>query len=135
MPAEDETPALRTVRRYFEALMRNDRATLGALLAPDIVHEELPNRLNPHGAIKDRAKMLAAFEVGLKLIAEQRFDVERSVVQGDTIALEVVWTGKLAAPVGSLKAGDTMKAKIAVFLDVREGRVVRQRNYDCFEEF
>jgi hypothetical protein len=76
-----------------------DTGALEALLAPAVV-QELPNRLNPRGTVTDRAKMLAAFEVGLKLIAEQRFDIERSVVQKGTIALEVAWTGKLAVPVG-----------------------------------
>jgi len=39
----------------------------------------------------------------------------------------------LAVPFGSLLVGGQMKAFFAVFLEFREGKIVRQRNYDCFE--
>ena len=41
--------------------------------------------------------------------------------------------GVLAVDVGSLRAGMEMKAALAMFFEIREGRVRRQRNYDCFE--
>ena len=49
--------------------------------------------------------------------------------------LEVLWAGTLAIPVGSLAAGDEMRAHFAVFIELRDGRIYRQRNYDCFEPF
>ena len=33
---------------------------------------------------------------------------------------------------GSLAAGDTLRGNCAVSLEFRDGRIVRQRNYDCF---
>jgi ketosteroid isomerase-like protein len=51
------------------------------------------------------------------------------------VILEVVWAGTLAIPVGSLAAGDEMRAYFAVFIALRDGRIYRQRNYDCFEPF
>jgi ketosteroid isomerase-like protein len=41
--------------------------------------------------------------------------------------------GTLAVPFGSFPVGSQMKAFFAVFLEFREGKIIRQRNYDCFE--
>jgi ketosteroid isomerase-like protein len=38
-------------------------------------------------------------------------------------------------PLGSLAAGDTMRARFGVFLTFRDGRILRQHNYDCFDPF
>jgi ketosteroid isomerase-like protein len=54
--------------------------------------------------------------------------------QGDRVALEVEWTGTLALPFGGLPAGSPMKAYFAMFLEFQEGKIARQRNYDCFEK-
>jgi ketosteroid isomerase-like protein len=51
------------------------------------------------------------------------------------VVLEVRWTGTLAAPVSSIPAGGDMRARFAVFIELRDGKIVRQRNYDCFEPF
>ncbi|MCW5880063.1 MAG: hypothetical protein KIS91_03900 [Anaerolineae bacterium] len=47
--------------------------------------------------------------------------------------MEVLWTGILAIPVGSIPVGGEMRAHFAVFIDFRDGKIVRQHNYDCFE--
>jgi hypothetical protein len=79
--------------------------------------------------------MLEAFDRGVKRMAAQRYEINRSVVQGETIALEVAWTGTLRVAAGSLAAGDTMRARFAMFLDVHAGQIVSQHNCDCFDAF
>ena len=54
---------------------------------------------------------------------------------GQEVALEVLWVGTLAVPVGSLIMGDEMRANFGVFLTFRDGLITRQRNYDCFQPF
>jgi ketosteroid isomerase-like protein len=49
------------------------------------------------------------------------------------VVLEVEWTGTLSVPLGSLPAGGQMRARFAVFLDFRDGKIAQQRNYDCFQ--
>jgi ketosteroid isomerase-like protein len=44
-------------------------------------------------------------------------------------------TGTVARGFGALQPGDTMRAHFAVFLEIRGGRIVSQRNYDCFDPF
>jgi hypothetical protein len=45
----------------------------------------------------------------------------------------VLWTGKLAIPFGSLPAGSEMRAHSAMFIQFKVGKIVSQRNYDCFD--
>jgi ketosteroid isomerase-like protein len=67
------------------------------------------------------------------MMAAQRYEVLNAIGSGDRVAVEVRWTGTLAVPLGSLPAGGQMRARFAIFLELRDGRIVRQRNYDCFE--
>jgi hypothetical protein len=39
----------------------------------------------------------------------------------------------LAVPLGELAAGASMRAHFAMFFELEDGRIRRQRNYDCFE--
>lgn len=121
--------------RYHRAV--SDGATgpaLAAFLAPGFVHHELPNALVPGGAVNGLTGVLAAAERGRSVLAEQTFDVLNAVAAGDHVALEVVWTGTLAVPYGDLPAGHVLRAHIATFLEIRDGRIAAQRNYDCYED-
>lgn len=61
--------------------------------------------------------------------------MRNAVASGNAVALEVDWSATLRVPVGSLAAGDTMRASFGVFLEYRDGKICAQRNYDCFEPF
>jgi ketosteroid isomerase-like protein len=123
-----------TARRYLSAL---ERGTVGDDLAgfftPDATQEEYPNRLLPHGAKRDLAAILDGAAKGRRVLSSQTFEVQTELAAGDGVALEVQWTGTLAVAIGTLPAGEAMRARFGVFLDFRDGRIARQRNYDCFE--
>jgi len=51
------------------------------------------------------------------------------------VAIELEWIGVLAIPIASIPAGGEMRAHFAIFLEFRDGKIVRQRNYDCFVPF
>lgn len=124
------------VRSYLTAISTGATGPrLAAFFDPEVVQEEFPNRLTPAGATRDLAAILDAAERGKKVMKNQVYDVRSLMAGGDRVALEVVWTGTLAAPVGDLKPGEEMKARFAVFLELRNGKIYRQRNYDCFEAF
>lgn len=125
---------LERTRAYFAALEAGATGeSLAAYYAPDVVQEEFPNRLNPSGARRDLAEILLGAERGQKLMAAQRYDILNLVAEGERVAVEFRWTGTLAVSVGSLTAGDELRGRFACFLEYREGRIVAQRNYDCFE--
>jgi ketosteroid isomerase-like protein len=106
---------------------------LESVLHPDIVHRRYPNRFDPNGLVADRVQMVAAAEKGRALITDQRYAVRNSVVQGATVMLEIDWSGALKIPLGPLAAGHTLRAACAMVLEIRDGKIIAQRNYDCFD--
>ena len=124
------------VRRYLQAV-----ASLASLehvaefYAPDVVLHELPNRISPQGRISSATDMRAAYGKGQKLLRSQSYTVHRLIERGDDVAAEVEWKGTLAIPFQNLPAGYEMKAYIGMFLTFREGKIVSQRNYDCYPPF
>lgn len=87
------------------------------------------------GATRDLAALLVAGERGRSVVADQRYEVRSAIASGDTVAMEIDWSATLRVSVGTLAAGDTMRASFGVFLTFRDGKICSQRNYDCFEPF
>ncbi|MCC3776504.1 nuclear transport factor 2 family protein [Streptomyces sp. UNOB3_S3] len=134
MPDVQQHPNVETALRYHEAVARFATGEeLARFFHEDAVHHELPNALFPEGVVRDLPAILAAAERGRDLLSEQRFEVTGTVAAGDRVALEAVWSGTLAVPLGELPAGHVMRACIATFLEFRDGKIVSQRNYDCYE--
>lgn len=127
-------PLVDTAVRYHQAV---GRGAVGEELAgffhADVVQREFPNVLFPDGAVRDLAGILEAAERGRGVLRSQSFDVLNAVAVGDQVALEVDWAGTLAVALGGLPSGHVLRARIAVFLEFRDGRIVAQRNYDCYE--
>jgi ketosteroid isomerase-like protein len=121
-------------RRYLAAIEAGASFDeVAAFLTDDIVQEEFPNRLRPSGARRDLAGMREAAEKGGKIMRAQRYEIVNAIAQGDSVALEVRWSGTLAIPFDAIPAGGEMRARFAVFLEFRDGRIARQRNYDSIE--
>jgi ketosteroid isomerase-like protein len=135
---ERETANLETARRYLAAIEASTAGEPGAAEAfftPDVVQEEFPNRIVPKGATRDLAALREAAERGRKVLRGQRYEVRSAYAVGDTVILETLWAGTLAVPLGTIPAGGEMRAHFCVVLEFRDGRIQRQRNYDCFEPF
>jgi len=124
---------LTQVRQYLKAIEDGDATYVASLFSPDAIIEQLPNRIYPNGLRADISRVGEAFEKGRKLFARQTYEITNEVINEDTVALEVLWTGTLAIPFGTLAAGSQMRCHSAMFLEFREGRITAQRNYDCFE--
>jgi ketosteroid isomerase-like protein len=124
---------LRLAREYLQSLGTADE--LGGLrfFADDVIQVEFPNRLMPNGATRDLAALREGAERGRKVMTAQRFEVLNAIASGDQVAVEALWTGTLAVPMGSIPVGGQMRARFAIFLTYRDGKIVRQHNYDCFD--
>ncbi|WP_369198258.1 nuclear transport factor 2 family protein [Streptomyces djakartensis] len=134
MTQTDQHPHVRTALRYHEAVARLAAPEeLAEFLHPDMTHSQLPNALFPAGADRDLAETLAASARARTLLTAQSYDVTGAVAAGDRVALEIKWSGTLAAGFGELPAGHVLRAHIAAFLEFRDGRIIAQRNYDCYE--
>lgn len=126
----------RRVRAYIAAL---EAGAVGDDLASfyhdDVVLDEYPNRLNPAGARRGLAQILEGAQAGQRLMARQIFEVVTLTEVGDRVVLEMNWTGELAVPMGMLKSGDKMTARIAQVIEFEDEKIIRQRTYDCFDQF
>jgi len=125
---------LTVIRDYLHTLASGtDADTLARFFTADAQQIELPNRLNPNGGRSDLPTLLSRAKSGQALLRSQTYDIVSSVVEGDWVAVEALWTAVLAVPLGTLAVGSTMKAHFAMFFEFRDGRIALQRNYDCFE--
>jgi ketosteroid isomerase-like protein len=130
------TDNLAHAKRLLAALERGVVGDeLAAFYTSDVVQEELPNRFMPQGAKRDLAGLLEAAVRGQKVMSEQRFELLNAVASGERVALEFRWVGTLAVPLGTLPVGGQMTGQYATFLEYRDGRIARQRSYDCFDPF
>ena len=108
---------------------------LAEFLTPDVVHEDMPNRIFPNGVRNDLAGMLAGAERGKALLPRQRYDILSAIASGNTVAIQLDWSAELAVPHGSVKPGGQLKAHIAMFMEFRDGKICHQRDYGCYEPF
>jgi ketosteroid isomerase-like protein len=106
---------------------------LDLFFAPDVVQEEFPNRLLPNGAVRNLQAMKEGRARGRALLKAERFEVVNAVAGDGQVAMEVIWTGTVREAAGPFAAGQALRARFALFLEFRDGRIVRQRNYDCFD--
>jgi ketosteroid isomerase-like protein len=124
---------LEIARSYLAALEQGASGSdLARFFTNDAVQEEFPNRLSPDGVRRDLDAILDSASRGARILASQRYRVLNQIAADDRVGLEVDWTGTLAMPLAGLPVGGTMRARFAVFLQFRDGRIARQRNYDCF---
>lgn len=124
------------VRKYLEAVSTMAPwESVSGFFAPDIVAQEFPNRISLSGRISRWDEIRAGYERGRKIMLSQSYDVKHIVDSGDEIAVELEWSGTLAVPIMNLPSGYEMKASVAMFLTLREGKIISQRNYDCYPPF
>jgi ketosteroid isomerase-like protein len=128
------TDNLAIARRYLEALESGaEGSALAEFFTKDVIQEEFPNRLSPIGAHRDLPALLDAAKKGKKTLRAQKYDILNSIVDGDSVALEIVWRGYLAQQVDTLPPDSEMRAHLSVWLEFRDGKIARQHNYDCFD--
>lgn len=126
----------RKVRAYIAAVEGGAVGEdLAAFYHPDVVQHEFPNRLVPNGMQRELDDILRGAESGSNLMERQIYDIHTITEVGDRVILEYTWTGYPRTPVGSVRPGEAMRARICQVIEYEDGLIIRQRNYDCFEPF
>jgi ketosteroid isomerase-like protein len=129
-----EAANLEIAKRYLEALSSaGPPEELSEFFAPEVVQEEFPNQFAPRGATRDLKTLLEARAQGQAFLKSQRFELLGAIASGEQVALELRWHGVIRQDGGPFQAGQSLRARCAVFLEFRGGRIIRQRNYDCLE--
>jgi ketosteroid isomerase-like protein len=125
------------VRRYYGVVadLSSDADDLQPLLAHDLRVTEHPNAISPSGGVRNREATIQGFLAGKNLLREQSFDVHEIVVAGDRAAVRLTWHGVVGIDAGPFVAGPELVAEIASFLTVRDGQVVEQETFDCYQPF
>ena len=115
------------IDRYLSLIAdpSSEPGQIGELLAPGMRFVERPNLVNPGGTERSSVQMLKSLERGRELVHDQRFDVLDHLVAGDRVVTRAVWTGTLAD-------GSRLRADSSMHFTLRDGRIARQENYDCF---
>jgi ketosteroid isomerase-like protein len=127
---------LEIARRYLVRLSEGAGPDeLESFFAPDAVQEEFPNRLLPNGATRDLKALKEGRARGLALLQGESFEITNAIaIATDAhVAVEVIWKGIIRAAAGPFSAGQELRARFALFMEFRDGKIVRQRNYDCFD--
>lgn len=132
----DNKDILQTALDFVRAVQnRTSPDDISRFYHPDIVQTEYPNGITKNTVHRDLQALKDAAIRGSKVMQRERYEVVNTHVNGNTVVLEVIWIGTLAIPIGNLPAGGEMKAYIAQFYEFKDGKVIKQRNYDCFEPF
>ncbi len=96
---------------------------------------EYPNLLTKRIIKRNLSEIKDASISGKKVISNQKYEIVKSFSIEDTVIIEAIWSGKLSIPLGKLNAGDELKAYFAQFFEFKDNKIVKQCNYDCFENF
>ncbi len=125
------------VTRYFQLIesFSLDESEFSTILHPDFRQREFPNQLNKTGQESNREEIIKRAALGRTMLSAQKFDITNFFESGDQMVVESAWSGTMARDAGPLKKGQELKAHFCIVLEFREGKLYRQRSYDCFEPF
>ena len=128
------TAQLDLLRQLYAAI--SDGVTgerLAAFFHPEAEQVEYPSLLRPRGHRRPLSEILEGAERGASMIKDQHFDVHHVVEQDEDVAVQLTWTATLAMGAGGLTAGSALVSHVAAFYVFRDGLVLRQSSYDCYE--
>ena len=126
---------LATVRAYLAAIERFDVESVAALLDPEVIQTEYPNKLYAKGQVRRRDDLLRDLPKGRQVLRGQAYPIETILASQDQVVVETRWEGVLNVPLGRLQPGDSMVAHICMVFTLAGGKIVAQKNYDCYEDF
>ena len=114
---------------------RNSSSELLDFYHPEVEQTEFPNTITKNKTIRSLEELIYASEKGKKVLLKEEYEVRSLISVADTVILECVWHGTLAIPIGKIPAGGQMTAYFAQIFEFKDGKIFRQRNYDCFDPF
>ena len=130
----DPSQNLSLARQYLKSIESGASGDeLAQFFAADVIVEIFPSSFFPKGSRSNLEGLRAAADRGKKVMSAQTYEVTNALATGDQVAMEVLWTGTLLVPFQSIPAGGQMRAHFAMFLRFRDGKIVSQRNYDCYD--
>lgn len=129
-PAEN----LAIARQYLKTIESGGAIDeLAQFFASEVTLEIFPSRFFPKGSRSNLQGIRTAAERGKKVMANQSYEIKNALASSDQVALEVEFIGTLLASFQHIPAGGQMRAHVAIFLTFKNGKIISQRNYDCYD--
>lgn len=130
----DPAQNLALTRQYLKAIESGAPSEqMARFFDPEFIVEIFPSSFFPKGSRSNLEETLTAGERGKKVMSKQTYEVTNALATGDQVAMELLWTGTLLIPFQSIPAGAQMRAHFAMFLLFKNGKIIQQRNYDCYD--
>lgn len=123
------------VRAYIEAVEKLDVEKAAAFIDPAIVQTEYPNKLYAKGQVRGAEQMMKDLPRAKTVLRSQTYPIVSIFGAGEMVTVETRWEGILNVPLGRLRPGDAMVAHICMIFTLKDGKIVIQKNYDCYEDF
>jgi len=101
----------------------------------DIEQVEFPNLLSSKKTIRSLKELKIATDRGAKLLQSEHYQIVNKYICDRAVIVEVIWLGQLSKSLGKLNVGEELKAYFAQVYEFENGKIIKQRNYDCFEAF
>jgi len=101
----------------------------------DVEQIEYPNAVTKTTVTRTLKDLKEGAERGKKFLIREEYEVKNLVSTGNMVLLECIWRGTVANPIGNIPAGGQMIADFAQVFEFKNGKIFRQRNYDCFKPF
>jgi predicted ester cyclase len=90
---------------------------------------ELPTSATPHGRHGGRDVLRQVAEQTLAMFPDRQLTIRDIVAQGQHVAAELEWVGTAARALGPLKAGATLRLRVASFFGVINGLISSHTDY------
>lgn len=114
---------------------RKSAEELDRFYHPEVQQIEYPNSIVKNTVIRSLEDLKAGSERGKSILTKEEYEIIQLHSSGNVVILEAIWTGTLAVAIGNLPVGGKITAHFAQFFEFRDGRILKQRNYDCFDPF
>jgi hypothetical protein len=105
------------------------------LLHDEVEFTEYPNLITKFGQIRKADAGLKGISIGRQILQTQQYQFLNIIDAGETVTAEILWTATMAIDAGHLKKGQELKAHICMIVEFKDGKIYRQRNYDCYDPF
>jgi hypothetical protein len=132
-----QTPdILQIVKDFIKAVeKRNSFDEIAKFYHPDVIQIEYPNAVTKNIKIRTLQDLEKVAEQGRQVVREEHYEIINSYVCNNIVIVEVIWKAASAIEIGTAPAGSLIQAYFAQFFEFKDGKIFRQRNYDCFENF
>jgi hypothetical protein len=96
---------------------------------------EYPNAVVKNTVTRNLQDLKDGADRGKMILSKEEYEIKNLYSFDNVVILEAIWKGTLSVPIGNISVGEKMIAHFAQFFEFKDGKIHRQRNYDCFEPF